>query len=64
MEKSTDLVPLDPRMNAFHLAVAVHQERTAWILDHLVEQLDHPAVFLLHDMNDQLNKLIKLHDAT
>lgn len=63
MKKRTDLVPLDPKMNAFHLAVAVHQEQCAFVLDHLAE-VDHVALGLLRRLNDDLLQTIELHDAT
>lgn len=61
MEQSTDLAPMSDRFNAFHLAVAVHQERCRWILQNL--DIDDVGVGMLQQLNDDLLALIELQDC-
>lgn len=56
MEPRTDLVSTSDRFNAFHLAVAVYQERCAFVLEHI--GVDHAGLGLLQQLNDDLLALI------
>lgn len=64
MQKNAKLVPLGSKFNAFHLAVAVHQEECAWILNRLIEdELHSPGIGLLRELNEKLLALIELQDS-
>lgn len=56
MELRTDQELTSDRFNAFHLAVAVHQERCSFVLDQI--EVDHAGLGLLQQLNDDLLALI------